>query len=401
MPLSDTLIKSLKPKAKIYKKSDGDGMYLAVEPSGSKVFRQKYYLHGVEKSLSLGVYPATKLALARKKSLTIREQLAAGIDPSAARRATQAATENTFKAVATEWLAHQSSELSKQTIDTNRSRFETWVHPVIGSTPIASLDSPAMLAMLRRIEARGILETAARVKSCCGQVFRYAIATGRASRDPTADLKGALKTAKEKHLAAVVEPRAVGELLRAVWGYNGAPLTEIATKLSAYTFLRPGELRAAEWVEIDLERAEWRIPAGRMKMKVPHFVPLSKQAVDLFRNAAMHSGGGRFVFPTSKDPKRCMSENTVRAALTRLGYDGENGNPEHTAHGWRTTASTLLNEAGYNSDLIELQLAHKSNNDVRRAYNRAERIEERRAMVQWYADHLDALRADKISAKSA
>ncbi|HEY2781087.1 MAG TPA: integrase arm-type DNA-binding domain-containing protein [Steroidobacteraceae bacterium] len=397
MPLSDRQIRAFKPKPKVYKESDGDGMYMRIEPSGSKVFRQKYYLHGIEKSLSCGVYPATSLTLARAKARQIREQLAAGIDPSAARKAAKAAGADTFQALGNEWLELQTEKLSKQTIETNRSRLTTWVYPAVGSTPMRSLeaDPPAMLAMLRRIELRGKLETAARIKSVCSQIFRFAIATGRASRDPTLDLRGALKPAKEKHLAAVVEPLQVGELLRAVWSYTGAPLTEIAMKLSAYTVVRPGELRAAEWSEINLDAAEWRIPSGRMKMKQPHFVPLSTQAIELFQDAAIHSASGRFVFPTSHDPKRCMSENTIRAALARLGYDGENGNPEHTAHGWRSTASTLLNEAGYNSDLIELQLAHKSSDDVRRAYNRAQRIEERRAMVQWYADKLDELRTSK------
>lgn len=393
--LSDTQIKALKPRTKPYKKADADGLFLIVRPDGAKWWRQKYHLHGREKLLSVGIYPDVSLALARSKRTEIRQQLAAGIDPSAARKAVKVAVANTFEAVAAEWFVKRAAEVSEQTVDIDRARFESWVYPVIGSTPIKQLevDAPAVLAMLRRIEARGNLETASRVKASVGQVFRYAIATGRATRDPTQDLRGALKTPNEKNLAAIVEPRAVGELLRAVWAYSGAPLSEIAMKLSAYTFVRPGELRGAEWSEINLKAAEWRIPGQRMKRGRPHIVPLSRQAVKLLRDAELHSGGGKFVFPTSHDPTRCMSENTIRAALARLGYDGENGNPEHTAHGWRTTASTILNEAGYNADLIELQLAHQSENDVRRAYNKAQRLEERRAMMQWYADKLDALRA--------
>lgn len=395
--LSDTQIKALKPRAKPYKKSDADGLFLIVRPDGAKWWRQKYRLNGREKLLSVGIYPDVSLALARSKRSEIRRQLAQGIDPSAARKAVKVATANTFEAVAAEWLTKRAAEVSAQTVETDRARLERWVFPSVGSKPIAALDddAPAMLAMLKRIEARGKLETASRIGQTCGQIFRYAIATGRATRDPTQDLRGALKTPTEKNLAGIVEPRAVGELLRAVWSYAGAPLTEIAMKLSAYVFVRPGELRGAEWSEIDLDVAEWRIPGERMKRGRPHIVPLSRQAVRLLREAALHSSGGKFVFPTSHDPKRCMSENTIRAALARLGYDGENGNPEHTAHGWRTTASTLLNEAGFNADLIELQLAHQSVNDVRRAYNRALRLDERRAMMQAYADKLDELRARK------
>jgi integrase len=393
--LSDTQIKAFKPRPKPYKKSDGDGLFLIVRPDGAKWWRQKYHLRGVEKMLSVGVYPDVPLALARAKRLEIRQQLAAGIDPSAARKAARAADANTFAAIAAEWLTKRAAEVSAQTVDTDRARLERWVFPSVGNTPIAVLDddAPAMLAMLKRIETRGKLETASRIGQTCSQVFRYAIATGRATRDPMQDLRGALKTPTEKNLAAVVEPRAVGELLRAVWAYTGAPLTEIAMKLSAYVFVRPGELRGAEWSEIDLDAAEWRIPGERMKRGRPHIVPLATQAVTLLKDAALYSSGGKFVFPTSSDPKRCMSENTIRAGLARLGYDGENGNPEHTAHGWRSTASTLLNEAGFNADLIELQLAHQSENDVRRAYNRALRLDERRAMMQAYADKLDALRA--------
>ena len=396
MLLTDTRIRTLKPRDKPYKITDGAGLFLIVRPNGSKWWRQRYQFQGKEQLLSLGTYPDTGLADAREKRDAIRKQVAKGIDPSAARKATRAAFEDSFAAIAAEWLTKRDGEISDSTLETTRARFQTWVYPVIGSKPIASLDPPAMLAMLRRIESRGKVETAHRIKSACSQVFRFAIATGRAQRDPTLDLRGALKTPNERNLAAIVEPRAVGELLRAVWSYQGSPLVEIAMKLSAYLFVRPGELRAAEWAELNLDAAEWRIPGERMKRGRPHIVPLARQTVALFKDAELHSGGGRFVFPTSHDPKRPMSENTIRAGLARLGYDGENGNPEHTAHGWRSTASTLLNEAGYNSDLIELQLAHQSTDDVRRAYNRALRLEERRAMMQWYADKLDELRAQRV-----
>ncbi len=392
MALTDTRIRTLKPREKPYKITDGGGLFLIVRPNGAKWWRQKYQFQGKEQLLSVGTYPDTGLADAREKRDAIRKQVAKGIDPSAARKAVKTTLADSFAAIAAEWLTKRQGEISDSTLETTRARFETWVYPVIGSSPIATLDPPTVLAMLRRIEARGKVETAHRIKSSCSQVFRFAIATGRAQRDPTLDLRGALKTPNERNLAAVVEPLDVGALLSAVGGDQGAPLVPLAMKLSAYTFVRPGELRGAEWNELNIEAAEWRIPGERMKRGRPHIVPLARQALALFKDAALHSGGGRFVFPTSHDPKRPMSENTIRAGLARLGYDGENGNPEHTAHGWRSTASTLLNEAGYNSDLIELQLAHQSTDDVRRAYNRAQRLDERKEMIQWYADKLDHLR---------
>jgi integrase len=269
---------------------------------------------------------------------------------------------------------------------------KSFLYPNVGTRPIASITAQELLAALRRIEARGTNETAHRVRSLAGRVFRYAVATGRAHHDVSADLKDALAPVKSRNFASLTEPVRVGELLRAIEGYSGQPITAFALKLAPLVFVRPGELRGAEWAEFDLEGAEWRIPAARMKIGEQHIVPLSRQAVAMLREAHILTGRGRYVFPSLLSAERPMSNNTVNAALRRLGY----GSDEQTGHGFRSMASTLLNEQRFPPDVIELQLAHRERNKVRAAYNRAQRLAERKQMMQAWADHLDALRGVNV-----
>jgi integrase len=296
---------------------------------------------------------------------------------------------DTFEAIAREWLELQSRSLAPETMEILGTRLKSFLYPYVGSRPIASITAQELLAALRRIEARGTHETAHRVRSLAGRVFRYAVATRRAQHDVATDLKDALAPVKSRNFASVTEPTRVGEFLRAIEGYSGQPITAFALKLAPLVFVRPGELRGAEWPEFDLEAAEWRIPAARMKMGEQHVVPLSRQAVAILRELHVLTGRGRYVFPSLLSQERPMSNNTVNAALRRLGYRSD----EQTGHGFRTMASTLLNEQGFPPDVIELQLAHAERNKVRAAYNRAQRIGERRQMIQAWADYLDGLRA--------
>ncbi len=388
--LTDAKIKAAKTRQKPYKLSDSRGLYLLVHPSGGRWWRLKYRYVGKEKKLSLGVYPDVGLKLARERREESRRVLRAGIDPSAERQAKRAVTETTFRALATEWLARQ--KLAPATHEKATWQFDQQLFPELGDRPIREIAAPDILAVLRKIEARGKIETAHRAKQRAGQVFRYAIATGRADRDPTGDLRGALTPLKPQNRAAVTQPAKVGELMRALQGYSGHPVTHAALRIAPYVFVRPGELRGAEWSEIDLHAAEWRIRADRMKMREAHIVPLSTQAVAVLRELQSLTGRGTYVFPSLRTPKRCMSENAITAALRRMGYSGT----EMTAHGFRAMASTLLNEQGFAPDVIELQLAHKERNKVRAAYNRAQRLEERRKMMQAWADYLDGLKAGNV-----
>lgn len=389
--LSDTTIRRASPRGKAYKIFDGGGLHMIVTPSGSKWWRFKYQFAGREKLLSVGTYPDVPLKLARERRDEARKLVAAGIDPSTKRKGEKAAQANTFKAIAEEWLAQEAKTLSAITIRAKRSRLETWAYRAIGNSPIADIEAPALLAMLKRVEATGRHETAHRVRQAVGGVFRHAILTHRATRDPTADLRGALVPVVEVHHAGLTDPGAVGALLRAIDGYSGQPVTEIALRLAPILFVRPGELRKAEWREFALDGAEpiWRIPAAKMKMRREHLVPLARQAVGLLRQAEKFTGGGKYVFPTSHDPLRPMSENTIGAALRGLGYSSA----VHTPHGFRTTASTLLNERGFNPELVEMQLAHEEQSETRAAYNRSTRLADRRTMMQAWADYLDELRA--------
>lgn len=390
--LTDTAAKNAKPKDKPFKLFDGGGLYLLVKPNGSKLWHYKYQFDGKEQNLSIGIYPDISLKDARTQHENARVLLARGVNPSKHKQATKAETaanaENTLQAVALEWFVKFTSDQAPEHRERQKRRLERHVFPYLGSSPIADIEPPDILAVLRRIEAAGTLETAHRVKALIGQVFRYAVATGRAIRDQTADLKGALPPAKGGHFAAITDPKEVGELLRAMAGYRGAIETHTALQLSAYTFTRPGELRQMEWAEIDTEKALWTIPVEKMKAGRVHVVPLCKQALALLEELRPLTGRRRYVFPSRTDTSKPMSSNTVRSALKRLGYDSDS----MTAHGFRAMASTMLYELGYPSDVIEKQLAHTVGNDVRRAYDRSQLMLERTAMMQQWADYLDSLR---------
>ncbi len=391
MSLTDTEVRKARILDKPYKLADERGLYLLVNPTGSRLWRFKYRIGGVEKLLSLGNYPDTSLQKARAKRDAARTLLADGGDPGAKRKAEKSAQSDTFEAVAEEWLQTKRATLTDSTWQRDRDQLVKIVGPHLGKKPITAIEAPDLLAVLRKLEKRGVNDTAHRVRAVCGRVFRYAIATGRARRDISADLKGALAPKGTISYAAITDPRGVGELLRAIDGFAGQRTTHAALRLAPYVFVRPGELRGAEWSEISFELAEWRIPAARMKMKEQHIVPLARQVIELFQELQIHTGGGRFVFPALGRYMRPMSENTISVALRRIGYSNE----QMTAHGFRSLASTLLNEQGWNPDLIELQLAHKERNKVRAAYNRAQRLAERRQMMQAWADYLDGLRASK------
>lgn len=373
--LTDLAVRTAKPREKQYKIWDSGGMFVLVTPRGSRWWKLKYRVDGREKSLSLGVYPRVSLALARERREQAKDLLEAGIDPSAQRQAEKRARSATFESVAREWLAmqaktdakHKQAALSKQTWDRALRMFERLIFPHIGRRPIAKITVPELLQVLKRIEATGHHDTCHRVKQRCGQVFRYAIVTGRAERDLTSDLRGALAPVRTRNLAAITDPVRIGELMRDIDSYSGHKLTTLAMRLAPLVFVRPGELRAAEWKEFDIDRAEWRIPAERMKMRDEHLVPLSSQALQIIRELQALTGDGRFVFPSPRTYAKPMSENAITAALRRMGYTGD----EMTWHGFRSLASTCLNEQGWHPDLIELQLAHAERNKVRAAYNRA------------------------------
>ena len=397
--LTDTALRKLKASEKRYKLYDAGGLFLIVNPNGSLWWRLKYRFGGKERGISLGVYPEVTLKRAREKRDEARQMLSEGLDPSKKRRADKLSAGTTFELVAREWLGLHAGKLSPATLAKARWMLETFVYPKLGAKPVGSISAPELLAVVRELEGRGLHETAKRTKQRVGQVLRYAIATGRAERDVSADLRGALVSFTPKNHAAVTEPSRVGELLRAIDGFSGQATTCAALRLAPLVFVRPGELRAAEWPEFDLDAEEplWRIPASRMKMKETHLVPLSRQAAAILRDLRGLTGSGRFVFPAIGRKERPISENTMNAALRRLGY----GHDEMTSHGFRTIASTLLNERGFAPDLIELQLGHKERNAVRAAYNKAQRLTERRAMMQAWADYLDALRASRSKPEGA
>lgn len=385
--LSAKAVEAAKFEGKPRKLFDGNGLFLHVQ-AGGRYWRLKYRHNGAEKLLALGVYPAVSLAAARVRRDEARAQLADGINPVEQRRAEKTARgTDTFEAVAREWLENQAKVLAAETLRLTRRRFETWVFPIIGAQPMRALEPPELLRLLRRIEAKGKHETASRVRQRIGQVFRYAIATGRADRDPTADLKGALMPAATQHRAAITTPAEFGALLRAIDGYSGQPASRAALRLAPLTFVRPGELRMARWPEIDLEAAIWRIPSTRMKMKREHIVPLSRQAVAILRELHPVTSHRPYVFESVR-PGRPLSENTMNTALRTMGYSGDMMTP----HGFRASASTLLHELGWAPEVIELQLAHAQRSQVAAAYNRSARLEERRRMMQAWADYLDSLR---------
>lgn len=396
MPLTDTAIKAAKPRAAAYKLADGGGLFLTVTPSGGRLWRMKFRHGGKEGLLSFGAYPEISLKDARSSRDDARKLLAHGRNPALEkRRAAEAATvsaANTFKAVADELIA--KSEAEGQAVRTTaKARWLLTLLDSIAGRPIAEIEPYELLAALKRVEATGRHESAVRALSFASRVFRYGIATQRAPRDTAADLRGALIAPRVKHYAAIIEPEGVGELLRAIDGFRGKGWsTKLALRLAPHVFARPGELRQIEWAEVDFDASVWAIPAGKMKMRRPHVVPLSRQALAILKEAKLLAGRGRYVFPGIRTPLRPLSENTLNAALRRLGY----GADEMTTHGFRSTASTLLNESGkWSPDAIERALAHTDDDKVRAAYHRGAHWSERVAMAQWWSDHLDALRAAK------
>jgi integrase len=393
--LSDTQIKRAKPRQTAYKLADEKGLYLLVTPTGARSWRFKYRIHGREGLLTLGLYPDVSLAIARDKRDEARKQLAAGTDPAKAKRAAREAQAETFEAVAREWLKQREGSVIASTLARDLSQLERLVFPYIGSDPIAKIEAADLRAVLRRVEALGINDTAYRVEWELRCVFALAVATGRAQDNPATDtnLRATLKPRAKKTYGTNQERAPVGELLRAIDGYQGQPATYAALRLAPLLFVRPGELRAAEWSEFEkLHGAEplWRIPAAKMKMRDAHIVPLAPQAVAIIRGLEAITGGGKYLFPALTTPTRPMSENTLNGALKRLGYSSE----EQTPHGFRSIASTLLNELGHAPDLIELQLAHKERNQSRAAYNKAQRLPERRRMMVAWADYIDGLKAE-------
>jgi integrase len=393
MTLSDVTIRKAKPAGKTQRLFDGGGLYLELSPAGGKWWRFKYRFAGKEKRLSLGTYPDTGLADARDKRDALRKLLAAGVDPSEQRKAVKAAgeehTANSFEVVAREWHAKQSATWVELHASRIMLRLENDVFPWLGSRPIGDVTAKELLATVNRIVDRGAVESAHRVLQNCGQVLRYAIATGRAARNPAADLRGALPTVKQTHLAAIIEPAAIGGLLRAMDAYNGSLVTKCALRLAPLVFVRPGELRQAEWAEFDLDTAQWNIPAAKMKMREPHLVPLAPQAVTILRELHALTGRGRYVFPSARSPQRPMSNNAVLSALRRMGYATD----EMSGHGFRAMARTVLDEVlHFRPDYIEHQLAHAVKDPNGRAYNRTAHLPERRKMMAAWADYLDTLK---------
>lgn len=393
--LSDTAVKNAKPKDKPYKIADSGGLFLLVMPNGSKYWRLRYFSGGKEKTLALGVYPDVPLADARERRAEAKKRLAAGIDPGEAkkqiRREEAIKAANTFEAIAWEWYAQRKHEWASKTSGMVSVRLKQHILPKLGPRPIAEITAPEVLAGLRTVEASGALEMTRRVSHIISQVFMYAIATGRAERNPVNDIRGALKTPVVTHRAYLREAE-LSDYLKKLGAYVGTPVTKLALQLLLLTFVRTTELRAANWQEIDWDKAEWRIPAERMKMREEHIVPLSKQAVVVLRELEKHSGTRPYVFPNEHNPSTFMSENTMLYALYRMGY-----RHKATGHGFRSTASTILNEHGFRPDVIERQLAHSERNSVRAAYNHAQYLPERREMMQWWADYLDQMAAKNPS----
>ncbi|MEP6785935.1 MAG: integrase arm-type DNA-binding domain-containing protein [Sphingomonadales bacterium] len=394
MPLNDIAIRAAKPGLKPVKLSDEKGLFLLVQPSGGKLWRLKYRITGKEKKLSLGRYPDVGLREARERCAEARKLIASGIDPSEKKRVDRLdatlRAETTFKAVAEEYIEKSERE-GRADVTIGKARWLlSLLETALGTRPVDEISPVELLGALKKIEAKGHLETARRMRSFASRVFRYAVATARASADPAAALRGALVAPKVTHHSAILDAKGVGALLRAIDGYDGQPMTQLALKLAPHVFVRPGELRQAEWEEIDLEAGVWKIAASKMKMRQPHMVPLSRQANAILQAAQALTGRHRYVFASLYPGKRPMSENTINAALRRLGYSGD----EMTAHGFRAMASTLLNESGkWNPDAIERALAHKSSDGVRGAYHRGAHWAERVEMAQWWSDNLDALRA--------
>lgn len=393
MSLNDTQIRALRPSEKSFKKADEKGLYIEVMPSGSKLWRLKYRFGSSEKRLALGAYPEVTLAEARKRRDAARSQLQQGLDPGLERKREKVTAKlnasNSFEGVAQEYLQKMEKDGKAQPTLQKARWFLSLLAPAIGRLPINEVDPQMLLAALKKLEARGNYETAKKTRSFASRVFRYAVATGRSKSDPAELLKGALITPKARHYAAILDEPKFGELLRAIESYSGQPVTILALKIAPHIFVRPGELRHADWSEFDFEEGVWRVPEGKMKARRPYSVPLSKQVLALFRELHGLTGPSGFVFPAFHTRLRPMSENTINAALRRLGFSKD----EACAHGFRSTASTLLNESGlWNPDAIERALAHGDSNAVRGAYHRGQYWDERVRMAQWWSDRLDQLR---------
>lgn len=396
MPLSDVAIRSAKPRAKPYKMGDSLGLFLLVQPSGGRLWRLKYRIDGREKKLGIGTYPEVSLSEARRRRDEARELIAAGKDPSREKQRDRLRAKelvgDTFSLIATEYCDKRKRDGHKPWAPATAKRCEYLLDLLsgsIGRMRIGEIEPVDVLAAVRRIESKGNLESARRTLQLAGAVFRYAIATARLSSDPTRDLRGALTAPKVTHYGAITDARGVGALLRAIDGYEGMGFTKLALQIAPHVFVRPGELRQAEWGEFDFDNAVWTIPADKMKMRKPHHVPLSRQALALFGELRMITGPAGYVFPSVRTRSRPMSENTLNGALRRLGYTSD----EMTAHGFRALASTLLNESGkWSPDAIERALAHGESDKVRAAYHRGAHWQDRVEMAQWWSDHLDALR---------
>lgn len=391
MPLTDAKVRNAKPLAKPYKLADGSGLYLQVMPNGARYWRWKYRVGGKEKRLALGVYPRVSLAEARTKRDAARAQLSGGTDPSAARqqakRLAALAAANTFATVATEWHTTQAGgRWTPRYAETVMRGLEQHVFPALGARPIDAITAGELLGTLRALQAKGTIDRANRLRQTCGEVFRYGIVTGRCNSNPAADLVRALQPSKQRHFAALTKEQLPTFLRALAKEHRLAETTRLGLRLLALTFVRPGELRQAAWAEFDLEAAMWEVPAERMKMREAHLVPLSPQAVAALQELHALTGNGELLFPGRSNVRKPVSDNTFRQALHAMGF-------EVTAHGFRATASTILNEMGFRADVIERQLSHGERNKVRKAYNRAQYLEDRRDMMRQWGDYLASLEA--------
>ncbi|WOI54411.1 tyrosine-type recombinase/integrase [Parvularcula sp. LCG005] len=396
MPLTDVAIRNAKPREKPYKVGDTLGLFLLVQPSGGKLWRVKYRIDGKEKKLAIGIYPQVGLAEARRRRDAARELVAAGKDPGREKQREKVRSriqaETTFDAIAAEFCQKRRRDGQKAWAVSTATRSEyllSLLKGSIGKLPITDIEPADVLIAVRKIERKGQLESARRTLQLAGAVFRYAVATARLASDPTRDLRGALTAPTVTHYGAIIDPARVGALLRAIDGYEGQPITKLAMQLAPHVFVRPGELRHAEWSEFDFEGALWTIAAGKTKMRKDHLVPLSRQSIAILEDLHALTGPDGYVFPSIRSRKRPMSDNTINAGLRRLGYSTD----EMTAHGFRAMASTLLNESGkWHPDAIERALAHGDSDRIRAAYHRGAHWKERVAMAQWWSDHLDQLR---------
>ena len=401
MPLTDIQVKNAKKQPKEYKLSDGGGLHILITPSGGKLWRLQYRIEGKQKNIAFGAYPYISLADARQLREDARKLIANGIDPNAVKKAQKHQEEiqsdsdnNTFEVVAREWFAKNEPVWSSSHIRTVKSRLERDVYPIIGCRPIAEISRGEIISLLRTVEARGVIETADRIKIYCGQIFRYALNLEKITHNPVSDMRDVLKKREHGHHAAITEPKQLAGLLRAIDAYEGSFVVKCALQLAPMFFVRPGELRKAEWSEFDLESAEWNIPASRMKMKQAHLVPLCKQAIAILKVLQTLTGNDQYLFPCHRTKLRPMSDVAMLAALRRMGF----GKEEMTPHGFRATARTILDEVlQIRPDFIEHQLAHAVKDPNGRAYNRTAHLSERRKMMQQWADYLDELKSPHVS----